>query len=464
MRLIIDNEIRVQGADASEAREIKSWLTIANPAWIQNEKMGFSNYKTPRNLFFYKEDGPELIVPSGLLNRFMNEFIIEYKDIRTLGEKLDFGSKIELYDYQEKVVADCIEKSIYEDVTCDYLSGVIVMPAGSGKTQTALELIARLGFRTLWLTHTNDLLNQSYQRAKDNLKSAGLGKIAAGKIKIGTHITFATVQTMSKLDLSEYKNKFDVIVVDEAHRISGSPMQLGMFYKVISSLSAKYKIGLTATPYRAAKGTEIAMFSLLGDVITEVEKSVVNTIKADIVRINTRWQMGLESFFSDGTINYSRMLTEMSESESRLAEICKLICENSDRAILVLSDRLELLRRIKDVLGEGVMIDGSMVSKKAKTDRENAIEDMRTGKERILYASYSLAKEGLDIPRLDCLILATPKKDKATVIQSVGRIERVFDGKKKPIVYDIVDDERLHQSMFNVRRRIYRFNGNEIID
>ena len=46
------------------------------------------------------------------------------------------------------------------------------MPAGSGKTQTALELIARLGYRALWITHTIDLLNQSYNRAKDNMENS----------------------------------------------------------------------------------------------------------------------------------------------------------------------------------------------------------------------------------------------------------------------------------------------------
>ena len=56
------------------------------------------------------------------------------------------------------------------------------MPAGSGKTQTALQLISELGLKTLWITHTYDLLNQSFDRAKSNLEGVGLGKIAAGKI------------------------------------------------------------------------------------------------------------------------------------------------------------------------------------------------------------------------------------------------------------------------------------------
>ena len=40
------------------------------------------------------------------------------------------------------------------------------------------------------------------------------------------------------------------------------------------------------------------------------------------------------------------------------------------------------------------MIDGGMTSKKGKAEREAAIEDMRTGRKKILFASFGLAKEG----------------------------------------------------------------------
>lgn len=65
---------------------------------------------------------------------------------------------------------------------------------------------------------------------------------------------------------------------------------------------------------------------------------------------------------------------------------------------------------------------------------------MRKGEKNYLFATYSLAKEGLDIPRLDRLFLATPVKYHATVIQSIGRIARTFEGKEAPICYDFVDN------------------------
>lgn len=315
------------------------------------------------------------------------------------------------------------------------------------------------------MTHTYDLLNQSYDRAKDNLEDVGLGKIAAGKIDIGTHITFATVQTLCKLDLSEFKNEWDCVVVDEGHRVCGTPAQLGMFYKVINALSCRYKYALTATPFRNIKGTEKALFSLIGPIICEIPKEVVaeKTIKAKVIPVYTDFKIPRDAQKSDGTIDYSKLTTFLSEDEERNHIILDILKECKDNYTLVLGDRLTQLQYLQEKIGYGVKIDGTMTTKKKKQQREQYIQDMRDGKENLLFATYGLAKEGLDIPRLDRLILASPHRDKATIIQSVGRIERKFEGKKNPIVYDIVDSTQFHQNMFKSRKTIYKKNGNILI-
>ena len=77
----------------------------------------------------------------------------------------------------------------------------------------------RFGVRALWLTHTLDLLNQSKARAEQYMSKSLLGTITGGKVNIGAGITFATIQTMCKLDLAQYKDFWDVIIVDECHPV-----------------------------------------------------------------------------------------------------------------------------------------------------------------------------------------------------------------------------------------------------
>ena len=337
------------------------------------------------------------------------------------------------------------------------------MPAGSGKTQTALEIIARLKLKTLWITHTIDLLNQSYDRAKNNFADIGLGKIANGKIEIGTHITFATVQTLKSIDLQEYADTWDCIIVDECHRVCGTPAKAGMFYKVINKLVARYKYGLTATPYRNVKGTEKAMFSLLGKTIIELDKDVIGSriVPAMIIKQYTNfYEIPNECLDIDGTIKYAKLTTALSEDEERNNLILSILTKCTNNYTLVLADRVNQLYSLQEKIGYGNVIDG----KTKKDIREKAIEEVRTGKQKVLFATYGLAKEGLDIPRLDRLILASPHRDKATVIQSIGRIERKFENKKKPICYDLVDPIKYFENMYKTRKSYYRKNNNEIIE
>jgi len=89
---------------------------------------------------------------------------------------------------------------------------------------------------------------------------------------------------------------------------------------------------------------------------------------------------------------------------------------------------------------------------------------MRTGKKKYLFASYSLAKEGLDIPCLDRLFLASPCKYSAIITQSVGRIRRTCTGKQTPVVFDFVDTEiGFCAGAYKKRCTAYRKMGAEII-
>lgn len=57
--------------------------------------------------------------------------------------------------------------------------------------------------KTLWLTHTKDLLTQSKNRAAQYIDKSLLGTITEGKVNIGETMTFATIQTMCKVDLNQ---------------------------------------------------------------------------------------------------------------------------------------------------------------------------------------------------------------------------------------------------------------------
>ena len=215
---------------------------------------------------------------------------------------------------------------------------------------------------------------------------------------------------------------------------------------MLNSLAARHKYGLSATVHRA-DGMIAATYALLGQIAYQVPDAAVaeKVMTVSVLPRPTHQGLSREFLDTDGTIIYAKLVNFLADRYDRNELIAADLVENRNHYNLILSDRLSHLEYLMkhlphDLRNQAVMVDGKMTSKKDKAMREQAIEDMRQGRKRYLFATYSLAKEGLDIPRLDRLYLATPQKDYAVITQSIGRIARTFEGKSEPICYDYVDD------------------------
>ena len=258
---------------------------------------------------------------------------------------------------------------------------------------------------------------------------------------------------------------WDVVIVDECHRVAGTPTQMSMFAKVLNSLAARHKYGLSATVHRA-DGMIQATFALLGDVVYTVPDEAIadKVMRVGIKPIGTGVKISRECLNTDGTLNYTKLINYLCECTDRNALIANRILFEWDKSCLILSDRLEhlesLMKMLPPSMRDGaVMISGKMTTKKGKAEREQALEDMRVGKKKYLFATYSLAKEGLDIPCLERLFMATPQKDYAVITQSIGRIARTYEGKADPVCYDFVDDIGYLVKSYKKRCASYKKNG-----
>ena len=457
MEIIISSEIRIRGASPAIQRWSRENLILPNPEYKNRKRMGLWTGHTPEYLWLYRTEGSDLIVPTGCgkeIRRFLSAQDLIRIDLADNG-RMEYPGTVPLYDYQEPAV------QAMKRVSC----GILQSPCGSGKTQVGIALAAALGRKTLWITHTQDLFSQSYERAAQYFPREYLGRIISGKVQIGSLMTFATVQTLCRMDLSQYRYCWDAIIVDECHRLAGTPTQVTMFYKVMNSLAARYKYGLSATVHRA-DGMIRSTFAVLGKVVYQVPDEAVaeKTMRVKINMRETGVPIDRSCMDTDGTLIYSRLIPYLTENQDRNEMIVRDLLKNAVCYNLILSDRLEHLETLMKMLPEeyrpfAVMIDGRMTSKRAKAEREQAIEDMRRGKKHFLFASFGLAKEGLDIPRLDRLYMATPKKDYAVVTQSIGRIARVFPGKTEAICYDYVDNIQFCQNQYKRRLAHYKKAG-----
>ena len=202
--------------------------------------------------------------------------------------------------------------------------------------------------------------------------------------------------------------------------VGGSVTKCTQYSKILNNLAAEYRFAVSATAYRV-DGLTRCMYSLLNTIKYEIPEDAVSDkiIKADIQPILTDYEIPDKCLKWDGTLNYTQLPTYMAEDIKRNKLIIKYLKQNKDNYCLILSDRLAGLEKLHDLLGEGLLIDGSMTSKKAKKEREEAIKKIRNKEEHFLFCSYSLAREGIDIKPLNRLFLVAPTKNKINIIQSV---------------------------------------------
>lgn len=266
MLIEVSNTLTVENPTPEMVLWCKRNLTIPNPEYAKKSRMNLWLGNTPKVLSLYETRGTTLVLPFGTLRLLPKDisdkalFLSEF----TAPVEVNYNADVPLYDYQETAVQAM--------VAAQY--GILQSAAGSGKTQMGIALAARLGRRTLWLCHTLDLIKQSKERAKLYMSEDLMGTITEGKVNLGEGITFATIQTMCKLDLAQYRDYWDCIITDEVHRVSGSPTAVTQYQKVLNSLSARHKYGLSATVHRS-DGMIKATYALVGEVAYKVPDEAV---------------------------------------------------------------------------------------------------------------------------------------------------------------------------------------------
>ena len=135
-----------------------------------------------------------------------------------------------------------------------------------------------------------------------------------------------------------------------------------------------------------------------------------------------------------GKMCMPRMINNITKYERRNQLILRLLCDLSEtagRQTLVLSDRREHLKEIYEYFDKSTVATVGYYIGGMKQSELKASED-----KQILLGTYSMSSEGMDIPTLNTLVLASPKSD---VEQSIGRILRKQHDTIVPTVYDFCD-------------------------
>jgi superfamily II DNA or RNA helicase len=340
MKFILKNKAILQGLKPDTAHAIRQRLTVPNPAHTDAEKMGRWTGNIDQELTFYQDTPDGLACPRGAAAKLymlcqQHCEAIEVADNRLELDPVEFTFNGTLRPYQQDVVTGVLERD----------HGTLSAPTGSGKTCMGLFIIAQRKQPVLIVVHTKELLNQWVTAIEKflGIPADEVGIIGSGKFSIGDRVTVALVQTLYRR-LDDVFPHIGHLVVDEAHR---TPSRV--FTEAVDAFPAKYRLGLTATPWRRDKLSKV-IFWYVGDVTGQVEKQDLldngNLCQAEAVFFSTGFTP-----VADPSDYYSKALSELTQDLDRNRLISRTVKDHNGTGItLLLSDRREHCQALAGIL------------------------------------------------------------------------------------------------------------------
>lgn len=361
------------------------------------------------------------------------------KELKGEKNKLKFNGK--LRDYQKPIVNKTLKHMKDKD------GGLICVGCGRGKTCMGLYIACRLKVKTLIIVHKSFLLNQWVERIKQ-FTNARIGIIQQKKIDIDDKdIVIGMLQSIAKDKYDkDIFNDFGLVIFDEAHHAPSK-----YFSKALPIIACKKTLALSATPKRADK-MEKVLFWYFGDMIYKDPPKEDKNVLVKIIKYNLTDKNFREYKLPfTGDVNRPKTLTKISQINKRNKFIVKLLKEimvEKGRKVLVLSDRIEHLELIKELIDKDPFATSDFyIGGRKQADLDEA------EKSQILLGTFSMASEALDIPALNTLFMVTPRRE---IEQSVGRILRKKDHPVKPLIIDIADQLKSMINQSKHRKRYYK--------
>lgn len=335
-----------------------------------------------------------------------------------------------LRDYQQRAVEDVIA-AIHE-------RPVLVLPTGGGKTRVAVEIIQRLGLRTLFLAHLRELIEQAANALREN-GADSVGIVMAGHpSNQAAQVQVASINTLVRRQIEPP----GLIVLDECHHAKASTYE-----SILARYPGALRLGLTATPFR---GDRRGLGDLFGRIVVG---AYADELVASGVLIEPVVYAPGNPDLSGVHIRKGEFVqTDLSKAMQKPKIVGDVVAtwrqhgfrpDGSPRRTVVFSVNVEHSRRNVEAFNQARITapDGTPVRAEhldgghAKGARKATLHRWRSGWTTIV-SNCALFGEGFDLPDLEVAIDTAPTMPVGKHLQRIGRIVRSSSGKTGAIYLD----------------------------
>lgn len=357
------------------------------------------------------------------------------------GKTLD-GAHLELKQHQREAL-DALQamRNRHETIALLYHA------TGTGKTVTAVMDAKRCGGRTLFLAHTQELVNQAADTFRNLWPEVTVGRYMEAIKEPDAHVVCGSVQSVA-LHLEDFReDAFSYLIVDEAHHAAADTYQ-----KILAYFHPTFTLGLTATPERTDDNRAILdIFKNTAhkpDIQTAVEIGELVPIRC--IRIHTNIDLTRVRFNS---VQYN--IRDL-ESKIYVPERNRLIVDTwlqyvRNKRTVVFCASVRHAEEIAELFRQAG-VSAAAVSGGMKPAERREFQDRFVRREILVLCACDLLNEGWDCPEIEVLFMARPTMSRVLYTQQLGRGMRLFPGKESLMVFDFVDNA----SQYNMPQSLHR--------
>ncbi len=403
-------------------------------------------------------------------SRSFYTYPVKYHDLKAILTNLGFGLN-DLTGFRDSLPlpTEVIFKGSLRDYQLEALNawmnnsgrGIVALPTGSGKTLIGIAALTRIHEAALIITYTKEQLMQWEKAITSftNMPPSLIGHYYSREKKVSP-VTLATYQTAFKY-IEKLSPHFNLLIIDEVHHLPAEK-----FKHIAITSPARYRLGLSATPYRE-DGKHVELFPLMGGVIYHktaqelaelgfLAKFRVQTIKVELKSDERAAYLRLRKAFREaaGSLDFktlvelakkgnfkavkaleihSEMMKILSTCRSKLEKVKELVERelSEGRKIIVFAHYVALAEEIAKETG-AYLLTGELEEVK----RRAILDQFKMARSGALVVT-TVGDEGLDIPDASIGILVAGTGSRRQFIQRLGRLLRPQPG-KEAILYEIV--------------------------
>ncbi len=312
---------------------------------------------------------------------------------------------------------------------------LLISATGTGKTYAAAFALREINpKRALFLVHREQISRKSMDSFRNVFgDTKSFGNYSGNSKEIDKDFVFATMQTMALNFESFDRREFQVIVIDEAHRVGAES-----YKKMMDYFQPDLWLGMTASPDRTDKF----------DVYAAFDHNIAHEIRLqEAMRLNLLCPFhyyGITDFALDGDEKELRDFKYLTSDDrvEYIIEKARYFGHSGNRlkGLVFCSDLDESKELSKKFNAHGYNTI-ALSGKDSQEVREEAvrkleIDDRDKGLDYIF--TVDIFNEGIDIPEVNQVIMLRPTESPIIFVQQLGRGLRKAKDKEFVMILDFI--------------------------